>query len=457
VARYSVQPQMSAGPGRPILFGGSGATTGDSVVIGRLAEQGPLHSVVFDVSTENVVAVFGKRGSGKSYTLGVLVEGLCTQATSTDIAASTHRRAALLLDTLNVFWSTENPYDPAVDADRFGNELAALETWRLRPCPLNVVVWVPRGYRRAHTPEDYRDFAIAPADLTADDMADLMDIDAQRDILGQLLSEVREKTEAAGVVNFQSMLKVLETDEELAEYYAEMSRRALRQRLRALASQPLFSAAGGVTLRELLKGGWLSVIELGELPNTLRTVLSSVLLRRIHAQRAEASDAEKQLALNTRLTEVERSRLEQFIASAIPPSWVLVDEAQNILPSAREVKSTDAVVRFVREGRNFGLSFALTTQQPSAVDQRILAQADTVICHRLTVAQDIARMRENLKCAEPRDVKLGGTPLDLSAWLRSLEPGVAIISNADADRVFAVEVRPRISPHGGTGYVAPVR
>src|SRR5207253_10957946 len=142
---------------------------------------------------------------------------------------------------------------------------------------------------------------------------------------------------------------------------------------------------------------------------------------------ARASDAEKQLALNTRLNQEEQGRLRSFLATSLPPTWVLVDEAQNILPGSRDVKSTDPVVRFVREGRNFGLSFALTTQQPSAVDQRILAQADTVICHKLTVAQDMARMRDNLKSAEPAEVRLGGEHLDLMGWLRSLERGKAIV------------------------------
>jgi DNA helicase HerA-like ATPase len=177
-------------------------------------------------------------------------------------------------------------------------------------------------------------------------------------------------------------------------------------------------------------------------------------MRRIHVDRARASDAEKQLTLNTRLTQDEIQRLRDFASRSIPPSWVLIDEAQNILPADRQVKSSDAVLRFVREGRNFGLSFALTTQQPSAVDQKILAQADTVICHRLTVAPDIARMRDNLKAAEPSDVRLGGQSFDLASWLRSLEPGVAVVTNAEYERAFALQVRPRTTPHGGSGFRA---
>ena len=35
------------------------------------------------------------------------------------------------------------------------------------------------------------------------------------------------------------------------------------------------------------------------------------------------------------------------------------------------------LIRYVREGRNYGLSFMVATQQPTALDSRLLAQVDT--------------------------------------------------------------------------------
>ncbi|MCZ7577049.1 MAG: ATP-binding protein [Dehalococcoidia bacterium] len=407
----------------------------------------------FDVSGESVVAIFGKRGSGKSYTLGVLAEALCTLQPISDIGTCSRQKGVLLLDTLNVFWSTENPLSTETDRKRFPVETSRMNSWHLRPTALDVEVWIPKGFRSPHTPDHYSDFAIPTSELTSDDLADLFDIDSQRDLIGQLLAEVREKTSAlTSEFSFGDMVGVLEADDEIRNYYAEATIRAARQRLRSMSQVPLFASTGGTPLRDLLRPGRLSVLELGEVPNSLRTVVTSVLLRRIHSERARASDAEKQLALNTRLSTEERGRLKQYLEGALPPSWVMVDEAQNILPADRAVKSSDAVVRFVREGRNFGLSFALTTQQPAAVDARILAQTDTVICHKLTVANDIARMRDNMKCPEPLEVKAGGRELDLAAWLRSLDLGHAVVTNADSERLFALELRPRICPHGGTGF-----
>jgi uncharacterized protein len=452
--RYSVSP-AAAGSTEPIVFGTGVGRSTDELFVGRLNEQGPLRKVFMNVSGESVMAIFGKRGSGKSYTLGVILEGLAQPSGQTSIGKASATKAVLLLDTLNIFWSLENPFTTQTDSERFNSELQRLSSWSIEPPELNVKVWIPNGYRSTHTPAGYADFAIAPSDLTADDIADLLELDVQRDLMGQLIAEARSKAEElAPEFTFAHLLKVLESDSELLEYYAVNTIRGARQRIRAVARLPIFSASKSTRLGDLLKPGLVSVLELGDVPNSLRTVVASVLLRRIHVERAHASDAEKQLALNTRLTDAERSKTEAFLKKTIPPAWVLVDEAQNILPANREVKSSDAVVQFVREGRNFGLSFVLTTQQPSAVDQRILAQADTVICHRLTVAQDIARMRDNLKSAEPLEVKLGGARLDLASWLRSLEPGFAIVTNTDYERVFALEVRPRVTPHGGTGFAA---
>jgi hypothetical protein len=72
--RFTVKPRFAAGPELSI---GKGLVGGDWVFLGRLAEVGPLVSVTHDLSMEHVIAIVGKRGSGKSYTLGSFLEGLC--------------------------------------------------------------------------------------------------------------------------------------------------------------------------------------------------------------------------------------------------------------------------------------------------------------------------------------------------------------------------------------------
>ena len=450
--RYNITPPLGSSGERTPVVVGFDAEGAESLLLGRLNEGGPLRDVRIDTGSESVIAIFGKRGSGKSYTLGVIAEALgATAPQDSSISSVSGAHGALLLDTLDIFWSTEVRLTDENESHRAA--IQDLKSWQIDAPDVAVRVWVPKGFRAAFTPDRYSDFSIATSELSGDDIADLMDVDSQRDAQGQLILEVVDKSRESGrSFSFGTMLDILETDVDIERYYAPQSIRAARQRLRHFASLPIFDDESGTSLAELIVPGQLSVLELGQLPNSLRAVIASVLLRRLHRERAEASSAEKQLRLNSRLSADERRRIEDFVSHALPPTWVLVDEAQNILPSERSVKSSDAVVRFVREGRNFGLSFVLTTQQPSAVDQRILAQADTVICHKLTVAADIARMRENLKCAEPATVNDGPTILDLAAFLRRLDRGEAVVTNSESERLFALAVRPRVVPHGGGGF-----
>jgi DNA helicase HerA-like ATPase len=141
--------------------------------------------------------------------------------------------------------------------------------------------------------------------------------------------------------------------------------------------------------------------------------------------------------------------MKAALAEAVPPTWVAIDEAQNILPSERATSATDVIVKFVREGRNYGLSFVVATQQPTSIDPRILAQVDTLIAHKLTVQGDIDYVKRNMKSNIPDEVKYADTALDLDGILRGLDIGQALVSNTETDRAFLLDIRPRVSVHGG--------
>ena len=107
------------------------------------------------------------------------------------------------------------------------------------------------------------------------------------------------------------------------------------------------------------------------------------------------------------------------------------------------------LIRYVREGRNYGLSFMVATQQPTAIDDRLLAQVDTIVAHKLTVQNDIDYVRKNLKSNLPQEVIHSSRSLDFNEVMRSLDVGQALVSNTETERAFIVDIRPRISVHGG--------
>lgn len=456
--KFSVKPRTFQAI--PTKVGAPDGVCVEWVYLGRLSEAGRLTPVHFDVGTEHVIALFGKRGSGKSYALGSLLEGLATASQPSSISAVRRSRALLLFDTLGVFQWMDTPLTENSEGDELRRQYALRRGWELKTEPLDVQVWVPFGTRTESTPESHLDFAIDPADLGAPDWGYLLNIDIVQDRMGQLLNDAFLKVTAEGWTDgdrrphaakrdyaLGDLIECVQTDRELVLSYAAETRRAVIQQLSSLQRNPLFQDKG-TPLTTLLRPGQLSVLVLSKLSDELRLVLVTTLIRKVLQARIEASEDEKHLKIR-KLSDAERQALKERLRTAVPPCWIAVDEAQNVLPSERKTTATDVLVKLVREGRNFGVSFVVTTQQPTAIDQRILAQVDTIIAHRLTVQTDIEYVRRNLKSNMPEEVRYGNTSLSFDELLRLLDVGQALVSNTDTERAFLLEIRPRLSVHGG--------
>ncbi len=483
--KFTVKPKLTQN--RRVLIGNQ-SEANEHLFIGRLAEAGQLVRVDFDLSLPHVAAIFGKRGSGKSYTLGSFLEGLCTKEAETSISRINKKHAALLFDTLGIFqWMGISLSHESSQA--ILKEQSLLQRgWDIKSEPLNVQIWAPRG--TSSSSKNAKEFTINCADFTASDWGYLFGVDILQDRMGQLLNDAYEKVVnegwSDGSTHFkpkaryaiEDLMECVQKDEELLNNYHSETRRAVLQQLSVYWRNPLFQPkrkvptalqwmleAGEVTeedlkiyeslegtsLTELLKPGQLSILLLHKMSDELRFVLIVSLIRKIMQARIETSELEKNLKILPDLTDEERKAMQDKIGQRIPPTWIVADEAQNFLPSERKTTATDVLIRLVREGRNFGLSFMLTTQQPSAIDQRILAQVDTLIVHKLTVQGDIEYIKRNLKSALPQEVKYGNNVLSFDELLRSLDIGQAIVSNTEADRTFIMDVRPRVSVHGGFG------
>lgn len=452
---YTVDPKIWRSG--TVLFGDPEDRGESTMLLGNLAESGAKTSVLFDVSGERVVAAFGKRGSGKSYTLGVLMETLAAGPDSS-LGAIACPRAALLLDTLNVFWSLAYPFndDESSPVRVEGRKLARGAGLGVES--MNIRVFVPAGSEAPGV--SFEPFSIAYASLGVDDWGALLETDIYSERIGQLLHEVWIKTVEEGWTDgvqhvapvrdysVDNLTACLESDPDIEATYASETRRALRQRLGAIRRNPVFQDEG-TPMSRLLEAGVVSVLEMNRMSDELRRVTAAVLIRQILNQRARAAEAGKLLQFKPDLTDEERAALEAEVASLPPRTTVAIDEAQNVLPSERQVRSTEAFVKFVREGRNHGLSMFITSQQPTSIDSRMMAQVDTLIIHKLTVRGDLDAVARHLKTNEPRSVKYAARELSFQDLVRSLDRGQALISNTESERHFMVTIRPRVTPHAG--------
>src|SRR6266478_7358030 len=101
---YIVDPQL---PASNVAVGTEGGQT--TVYLGQVAEFGGVRRVSFDATKEFVTLIIGKRGSGKSFCLGSLVEGLCTVSQSSSISNVATKRGVLILDQMGNVWTSLFP------------------------------------------------------------------------------------------------------------------------------------------------------------------------------------------------------------------------------------------------------------------------------------------------------------------------------------------------------------
>ncbi|MHB8806789.1 MAG: ATP-binding protein [Anaerolineaceae bacterium] len=456
--KFTVKPRFT--PKNLITIGVPSGKESNWISLGRLAEMGIPTSVHFDVGHPHVIAIFGKRGSGKSFTMGSMLEGLCTLQQETCISNIKRNEAVLLLDTLGIFQWTDIGLDKAIESDVLRAQRATWRTWDLNTEKLDVQIWIPKGSRTEATPVNHREFAIRTSDFTADDWGYLLDLNIYQDRMGQLLNDVYIKVTLEGwtglhgrkiaktAYSIEDLLNCIKEDTEISENYQSETRRAVIQQLTTYYRNPLFEDEG-TSLSEMLIPGRMNVLVMSRMSESLRLVILSAIIRRLMDERMIASEMEKHLLIRNDLSIEERDKIKLKLTNSVPSTWIALDEAQNILPSDRKTTAGEMLIRYVREGRNYGLSFVVATQQPTAIDNRILAQVDTLISHKLTVQGDIDYVHRNLKSNLPKEVTYANQTLNFEETLRSLDVGQALVSNTETERALILDIRPRISVHGG--------
>src|SRR6266446_63783 len=118
---FDIEPRV---PGNVYL----GSNKKESVILaGKMTEKGNSNPIYFDGSDNFVVFEVGKRGSGKSYGMGSLLEGFATTIGS-KIGVHTDQRAVVLLDPLDIHWPALTPLS-AAGPDGLRKQFDVLARW----------------------------------------------------------------------------------------------------------------------------------------------------------------------------------------------------------------------------------------------------------------------------------------------------------------------------------------
>jgi DNA helicase HerA-like ATPase len=413
-----------------------------SLLLGKVAERATGGdnfdaNVWLDVTFPHVVFVCGRRGSGKSYDLGIIAEGIAANPNS-NFSRTEGSYATVLFDLQSQFWTLGLPLRNEVGADQA--QLSLIKQWRLEGGTSPAKLLLPIGSSPITGTEQA--FSVPPASMELIDWLSLIGAD-RFDPMGQLLRTCLSiVTQAESDFAIDALITCLDqraAHPDLARFQ-QPTVDALQWRLMALQELQLF-APGKPISDTLLVSGQASVVLLRELDDAIKSVLVAVTMRQV----------ERAMSRYHQKLKVARRAEKTLDGPSLPSrAWILIDEAHLVCPAERKTPANEVIVDYVKRGRDAGLSLVLATQQPSALDSSAISQVDLSIIHRLTFEPDITAALQRLPSPMPKEVSIGGRDVsDPRILIRALNPGESIVSDAEASRSFIMVSRPRICPHGG--------
>jgi DNA helicase HerA-like ATPase len=95
------------------------------------------------------------------------------------------------------------------------------------------------------------------------------------------------------------------------------------------------------------------------------------------------------------------------------PVLVVIDEAHNVCPAEPgdpvTALATDAAIRIAAEGRKFGLYLLVSTQRPQKVHENVLSQCDNLVLMRLNSSADAALAETTFSFVPPSLIEQSAT------------------------------------------------
>jgi len=373
-------------------------------------------NVNIDIIHPHIVLICGKRGYGKSHTIGVFIEEIARLEKKVK-----ENLGVVVFDTLGIFWTTQFPNNA---------EAENLNRWSQVPEGFDINLLVPKKFVEEYKNKgiDVDSFSIRVSELSPYHWCQLFGVKAT-DLLGIILTRTVLKMQSSSThFSIAELLTCIQNDtrgdstvKDAAENFLTMT-----------DSWGVFDK-DGISIRDLVRRGTITILDLSHLPDpALKNIVATLVSEKIFEERIRERKTHELKKIGIDVEE-----------TGLPMVWLAVDEAQLFLPNNKEVLSKDVLINeWMRQGRQPGLSLILATQRPSAIEPEVLSHSDIIICHRLTAQEDIAAL------SRIRPTYMHG---DIKESIKKVgdEKGVALIIDDTSESVHIIKIRPRLSWHGG--------
>ena len=427
--------------GQNVVFGRAlqGEDYSNLIYIGKILETTKGKSYLgadawLDTTFPHVIYITGTRGSGKSFDLGVLVEGISRLRDKSPIQNHVKPITSIVIDTQSQFWTLGYPPRDAIPANK--TQLEELTRWNIEPNNLATTrVYTPPGATTFLGNE--KTLQIRPKDVSAEEWCALLG----QEVYGPQGHIIAATLEGLGDRDFElfDMLAFIADDGNWPTV-AESSRNAISYKLDDYRRTDLFSA-NGLSVRDFLKDGACNILSLRELRNEDKSLITAVIARNLFDILGKHHNRKK----------TSNFFGKPFDDDGTPDRvWLVIDEAHVVAPRGEISAARNALVEYVKRGRDAGLSLVLATQQPSALDDRILSQVNLTFSHRLSFQSDINAAVNRIPTKAVRGMKFAGSSLsDFGDMVRVLDAGQCFLGDQASSRAVLIQMRPRISAHGG--------
>jgi len=383
--------------------------------LGRvLDEDNYLEEYYFPIKAGNNYYVCGRTGSGKSYTMGVLLEGLGLKS-EPNITLKGKVVPCIVIDVLNVFRDSIFPNENEKEID-------LLEKWGLKPSELSKVKVFTIGDVPESLKKDAKKYSSIPFkfklnDLSVQDWISLVRTNnsLEKQFIQTVVGNLKDKRRETGMdIGFEDIYKEIDLSETTAH---QGTVNAFRRHVKNVEEMNICDK-DGTRLDELIKRDQISIISLQTTETWVQDVVMSVLFKKL------------------------QKALPLLRANKLPPFLVFIDELHKFFKG--DYKDTGKLLsEFITVCRAAGSGMIMASQRPSDIPIDVLSQTNMVIAHTIDKKKDAKRLTEILSTELPEIFYSGRQRI-----LKNLPQGFCVVSDSDVGS-FLLAVRPRVSMHGG--------
>lgn len=398
-------------------------------IIGKhfVGEKGDQHLTTFvriDLVRPHIIGLFGKRGQGKSYSMGSIAEEIASQPDEVRM-----NMASVIIDTMGIYWSMKEPNE---------RDFKLLALWHSKPRGFPIEVLIPEGlvplFNENKIPFDGT-YSFKPAELDIGSWALTFNINLDTE-MGLLLSKVIKLMKED-----KKEFSLVDIIKKIAEQQADhVAKEALTNRFIVAESWGIFNPKG-TSIFDIVKPGKITIIDVSQFGLSsggwsVNSLVVGLLARKILEERMKARRQEE-------LEEMSGSKKGEHM----PITWMLIDEAHEFLPAHDITPASGPLLQWIKIGREPGVSLVLATQMPNKLHQEAISQCDLVISHRLTSSDDIKSLESTMQTYQKYNIA------DYYDALPRIK-GAALVLDDNSERIIQLRMRPRASWHAGGSPIA---